>query len=68
MKLLASPTDAWVMGHIVREYLLDWWNGMFDTADFEKFTTTFPNFRDIQEMVRVSFWTIGKSFYFLLII
>jgi hypothetical protein len=51
MKLPASPTGAWVAGRIVREYPLDWWNESFDTANYQKFTTTFPNSGDIQQML-----------------
>ncbi|KAG1791612.1 hypothetical protein EV424DRAFT_1549198 [Suillus variegatus] len=61
MKLPASPTGAWVSGRVVREYPLDWWNGMFDTADHQKFTTTFPNFREIQEMVESHFLQLPEG-------
>lgn len=64
MKLPASPTGAWVSGRVVREYPLDWWNGMFDTADHQKFTTTFPNFREIQEMVESHFLQLVSHFPF----
>lgn len=66
MKLPASPTGAWVAGRIVREYPLDWWNDRFDIADYQKFTTTFPNFRDIQEMLESHFEQLVSLFPFSL--
>ncbi|KAG1741938.1 hypothetical protein EDB19DRAFT_1907716 [Suillus lakei] len=34
MKLLAEPSGAWVRGHVVNMYPLDWWNGTFNAADY----------------------------------
>ncbi|KAG1782094.1 hypothetical protein EV702DRAFT_1041809 [Suillus placidus] len=51
MKLLASPSGAWVTGRIVRTYPMAWWNEGFDTANYQTFTTNLSNFGDIKEML-----------------
>ncbi|KAG1779895.1 hypothetical protein EV702DRAFT_1194649 [Suillus placidus] len=51
MKLPASPSGIWVAGRIVKTYSMAWWNEVFDTADYQTFTTNLPNFGNIKEML-----------------
>ncbi|KAG2127660.1 hypothetical protein DEU56DRAFT_758545 [Suillus clintonianus] len=61
MKLPVEPTGAWARGRVVKSYPLDWWNTPFDTADYETFTSSYPGWRQVGDMVGAHFEQLPES-------
>ncbi|KAG2111434.1 hypothetical protein DEU56DRAFT_762204 [Suillus clintonianus] len=61
MQLPVEPSGAWARGRVVKSYPLDWWNTPFDTADYETFTSSYPGWRQVGDMVEAHFEQLPES-------
>ncbi|KAG1720013.1 hypothetical protein EDB19DRAFT_1918316 [Suillus lakei] len=51
MKLPVEPSGAWVRGRVVHTYPMDWWNTTFDAGDYRTFTSRYPGWNQVLQMV-----------------
>ncbi|KAG1717218.1 hypothetical protein EDB19DRAFT_1923789 [Suillus lakei] len=51
MKLPVEPSGAWVRGRVVHTYPMDWWNTAFDVGDYRTFTSRYPGWNQVLQMV-----------------
>ncbi|KAG1731223.1 uncharacterized protein EDB91DRAFT_1252285 [Suillus paluster] len=51
MKLPVEPSGAWVTGWVVNTYPMDWWNTAFDAVDYRTFTSRYPGWKQVVQMV-----------------
>ncbi|KAG1749485.1 hypothetical protein EDB19DRAFT_1904603 [Suillus lakei] len=51
MKLPVEMSRAWVRGQVIHTYPMDWWNTAFDAGDYRTFTSRYPGWNQVLQMV-----------------